>query len=233
MSPLNITQPLDSIRYFWSTRWLLFQVMSNIPKSWDIYQPLLLVGDRTRPFFCYAFRFSASRCDGIGVDHDSAALVDLQIAGICGWFSHPKYAMPGYPLQFIAMENDGKWWKMMENDGKWWKMMENDGTWWANSWAPHFMTKPYGIIGLPSFGLRKQSICSTLLEKNALTHGHWGMIFSWTHRGTLSKKNGWGLPEGHPCLLQCQAPVGDAVWLPWHEITPEDSSVEPWHTIFL
>ena len=36
MSPLNITQPLG----IWSTRWLLFWVMSNIPKSWDIYQPL-------------------------------------------------------------------------------------------------------------------------------------------------------------------------------------------------
>ena len=32
----HITQPLG----IWSTRWLLFWVMSNIPKSWDIYQPL-------------------------------------------------------------------------------------------------------------------------------------------------------------------------------------------------
>ena len=51
------------------------------------------------------FHFSASRCDGIGVDHDSAALVDLQIAGIYGWLSPAKYAIPGYPPQFIAMEN--------------------------------------------------------------------------------------------------------------------------------
>ena len=28
-----------------STRWLLFQVMSNIPKSWDIYQPLPKTGN--------------------------------------------------------------------------------------------------------------------------------------------------------------------------------------------
>ena len=47
--------------------------------------------------------------------------------------------------------------------GKW----ENDEP--ANSSAPHFMTKPYGIIGLPSFGLRKQSICSTLVGKKC-TH---------------------------------------------------------------
>ena len=40
MSPLNITQPLG----IWSTRWLLFQVMSNIPKMgqlptpvWDVF----------------------------------------------------------------------------------------------------------------------------------------------------------------------------------------------------
>ena len=32
----HITQPLS----IWSTRWLLFQVMSNSPKSWDIYQSL-------------------------------------------------------------------------------------------------------------------------------------------------------------------------------------------------
>ena len=32
----HITQPLDSIGYSWSTRWLLFQVMSNILILWDI-----------------------------------------------------------------------------------------------------------------------------------------------------------------------------------------------------
>ena len=32
----HITQPLG----IWSTRWLLFLVMSNSPKSWDIYQSL-------------------------------------------------------------------------------------------------------------------------------------------------------------------------------------------------
>ena len=36
----HITQPLG----IWSTRWLLFLVMSNIPKSWDIYQPLDAAG---------------------------------------------------------------------------------------------------------------------------------------------------------------------------------------------
>ena len=34
----HITQPLG----IWSTKWLLFLVMSNIPKSWDIYQPLFM-----------------------------------------------------------------------------------------------------------------------------------------------------------------------------------------------
>ena len=34
--PMFHTQPLD----IWSIRWLLFQVMSNISKSWDSYQPL-------------------------------------------------------------------------------------------------------------------------------------------------------------------------------------------------
>ena len=38
MSPFFTSPNHD--RYFWSTRWLLFQVMSNIPKSWDSYQPL-------------------------------------------------------------------------------------------------------------------------------------------------------------------------------------------------
>ena len=38
MSPLNITQPLDSIRYMVYNGY--YKVMSNIPKSWDIYQPL-------------------------------------------------------------------------------------------------------------------------------------------------------------------------------------------------
>ena len=38
MSPCFTSPNHD--RYFWSTRWLLFQVMSNIPKSWDSYQPL-------------------------------------------------------------------------------------------------------------------------------------------------------------------------------------------------
>ena len=32
----HITQPLDSMIGIWSFLWLLFQVMSNIPKSWDI-----------------------------------------------------------------------------------------------------------------------------------------------------------------------------------------------------
>ena len=35
MSPLNITQPLG----IWSTRWLLFQVMSNIPKMGQLPTP--------------------------------------------------------------------------------------------------------------------------------------------------------------------------------------------------
>ena len=42
----HITQALDSMIGIWSTRWLLFQVMSNIPKSWDIYQ---LVGWKRFP----------------------------------------------------------------------------------------------------------------------------------------------------------------------------------------
>ena len=36
MSPLNITQPLG----IWSTRWLLFQVMSNIPKMGQLPTPV-------------------------------------------------------------------------------------------------------------------------------------------------------------------------------------------------
>ena len=38
----HITQPLDSMIGIWSTRWLLFQVMSNIPK----------MGQLTTPVFC-------------------------------------------------------------------------------------------------------------------------------------------------------------------------------------
>ena len=37
MSPLNITQPLG----IWSTRWLLFQVMSNIPKMGQLPTPVI------------------------------------------------------------------------------------------------------------------------------------------------------------------------------------------------
>ena len=36
----HITQPLDSMRYFWSTRWLLFWVMSNIPKMGHLTTPV-------------------------------------------------------------------------------------------------------------------------------------------------------------------------------------------------
>ena len=42
----HITQPLG-INGIWSTRWLLFLVMSNFPKSWDIYQPLMNHGFRS------------------------------------------------------------------------------------------------------------------------------------------------------------------------------------------
>ena len=36
-----------------STRWLLFQVMSNIPKSWDIYQPLVIVVKGYMLWLCF------------------------------------------------------------------------------------------------------------------------------------------------------------------------------------
>ena len=44
MSPLNITQPLG----IWSINVYngYYKVMSNIPKSWDIYQPLIDLGQK-------------------------------------------------------------------------------------------------------------------------------------------------------------------------------------------
>ena len=48
MSPLNITQPLDSIWYMVYNGY--YKVMSNIPKSWDIYQPLNSPNHLSWPF---------------------------------------------------------------------------------------------------------------------------------------------------------------------------------------